>query len=164
MPHTDREEAERRLWDAIETDKLGMLGLIGGEAGHFQPMTAFWEEESRTLWFFSYGDTDLGRGAQGGAKAMFTFVDKGRKLWACVGGELHVHHDPARIDRFWNAVVAAWYPQGKDDPRLTLLHLKPDSAEVWINEKGPLRFAWEVLRANMTHSTPDPGRHEKLQL
>jgi general stress protein 26 len=164
MGDADRNEVEGKLFRAIENDKIGMLGLMGGEAGHFQPMTAFWEEETRTLWFYTYRDTDLYKAASDGRPAMFTFVDKSRKIWACLGGELHQHHDPERITKFWNAVVAAWYPRGKDDPELTLLHLKPDGGEVWINERGPLRFAWQVARANLSHTTPDPGQHHKLHL
>jgi general stress protein 26 len=164
MAEADRGEVEGKLFRAIEDDKIGMLGLVGGAAGHFQPMTAFWEEESRTLWFYTYRDAELCKAAAEGARAMFTFVDKDRKIWACLGGELHQHHDKQRIDKFWNAVVAAWYPNGRDDPNLTLLHLKAEDGEVWINEKGPLRFGLDMLKSNLGHTTPDPGRHEKIQL
>ena len=163
MAHSTGAEAERKLIKAIQDDRIGMLGLVGGESGHYQPMTAFWEEETNSLWFFTYRDTDLAQAAGDGAHAMFTFVDKGHSLWACIGGELHRHDDPARMDKFWNPVVAAWYPEGRDDPKLTLLHLKPDSGEVWINEKGPVRFGLDILKANATKTTPQPGLHEEIR-
>jgi general stress protein 26 len=161
----ERTEVENKLFKAIESDKIGMLGLMGGGAGHFQPMTAFWEPETNGLWFYTYKDVDLVRAAgEAGAPAMFTFQNKDASIWACIGGRLHQHHDPERINKFWGPVVAAWYPKGKDDPSLTLLHLKADSGEVWINEKGPLRFGLDVLKANLSHSTPDPGVHQPLNL
>ena len=164
MADADNQEAERKLFKAIEDDRIGMLGLVGGESGHYQPMTAFWEAETRTLWFYTYKDTQLAQESAQGKPAMFTFVDKGHKLWACIGGQLHQHHDPERIDKFWSPFVAAWFPEGKEDPRLTLLHLKADTAEVWINEKGPVRFGLDIVKSNLTSSTPKPGLHEEIKI
>ncbi len=61
-------------------------------------------------------------------------------------------------------MVAAWFPEGKDDPELTLLRLEPDDAEVWIANKGPIRFAFEIAKANLTDQEPDLGRHSRLDL
>jgi general stress protein 26 len=33
----------------------------------------------------------------------------------------------------WNRYVAAWFPGGKDDPKLTLLRLDAENAEIWID-------------------------------
>ena len=33
------------------------------------------------------------------------------------------------MDRYWNPVLSAWYPDGKDDPRLTLLRFDVDDGE-----------------------------------
>mgnify|MGYP006140606399 CR=1 FL=1 len=37
------------------------------------------------------------------------------------------------IDRLWNPFVAAWYQEGKDDPKLALLRLDAERAEIWEN-------------------------------
>src|SRR5690349_2440011 len=113
-------EIEEKLWKAIEHHKTGMLGL-SGERDHFQPMTAFAEPETGTIWFFTSKDTDLARAAALGAEVMFTFQSP--HLYACIGGRVSHDHDAARIDKFWNPSVAAWFPEGKDDPSLTLLRL-----------------------------------------
>lgn len=155
----DRDAVERRLWKEIQDEQIGMLGLAGSEQ-HFQPMTAFAEKDAGHIWFFTYKDTDLA--AQAGGKAMFVFQTKG--LWACIDGRLSQQHDRARIDKYWNAVVAAWYPEGKDDPRLTLLRLDADEAAVWISEAGPVKFAWEIARANAQHRRPDLGGRADLDL
>ena len=48
-----------------------------------------------------------------------------------------VTHDPATIERLWNPFVAAWY-EGKDDPKLTLLRLDAEHAEVWLDASSLL--------------------------
>lgn len=154
-------DVERRLWDAIEDHRTGMLGLTGGD-DHFQPMTAFVEKETGSIWFFTSKDTDLARAAAPGADAMFTF--QSRNLYACLAGRLTLENDRARIDRYWNAHVAAWYPQGKDDPSLTLMRLDAADAAVWLVEGGLVKYALEVVKANVSKSTPDVGERRDLNL
>lgn len=156
----DRVAVERRLWKELQDTRTGMLGLVGGAPRHFQPMTAFVEPETRELWFFTRDDTELVQELEGARTAMF--VVQSKEVQACIGGELSVRKDNARMDKYWNAVVAAWYPQGKDDPRLTLLRLHLADAEVWLSQAGPVRFAWEIAKANATHHIPDVGGHTRL--
>lgn len=164
MSEPDRKDFEDKLWKTIEHDRTGMLGLVGPGAGHFQPMTAFGEKGEGALWFFVRRDNDLIRQAGSGAKAMFTLSSKDRDLWACIGGELSEQHDQSRIDKYWNPVAAAWFPEGKDDPQLTLLRLELQDAEAWLSTKGPVRFAYEVVKANLTRSEPDVGSKTHLDL
>jgi general stress protein 26 len=140
---SDTAAARKRLWEEIEKRPTGMLGLVGGAPHHFQPMTATLERDEGRLWFFSYMDTDLAQSAIGGHEAMFV-LQRNHKFYACVEGDLNVRPDRERVDRYWNPAVAAWYPGGKDDPRLTLLCLELQDAVVWIHEAAPVRFALEM--------------------
>lgn len=153
-------DVKDRLWKAIDHDHTGMLGLTQ-DAHHFQPMTAFVERESDTLWFFTRTDTELAQSvAANGADAAFVFLD--RKLQACIDGRLTLSHDRERIDRFWNAGTAAWYPSGKDDPSLMLMRLDVREAAVWVREGGVLKYALEIAKANANHTTPDVGERRDL--
>ena len=161
----DPAAVEKRLWSEIEKAHLGMIGIVDGPPQHFQPMTAFVAEEDGEVWFFTRAETDLARDASHGPRqAMFTIQAKDREFQACVAGELTVEMDREKIDRWWNPMVAAWYPQGKDDPDLRLLRLKCHDARVWISEGGPIKYAWEVAKANATHRTPDMGGRTDVTL
>lgn len=153
-------EIKDRLFKAIDSEHTGMLGLTH-DNHHFQPMTAFAEREDGVLWFFTRKDTDLAQSVSAGAAdAAFMFLDK--KLQACIDGRLSLSHDRARIDKYWNAHVAAWYPDGKDDPQLTLLRLDISEAAVWITEGGLLKYVFEVAKANVGKSTPDVGERRDV--
>jgi general stress protein 26 len=162
---TDPHEVAQRLWKEIAKARYGMLGVVGGApVQHFQPMTAFAEPEDGQIWFFTRTDTDLARALADGAEAMFVVQARDQDFQACVGGRLEVKPDRERMDRFWNPIVAAWYPQGKDDPALTLLRLDARDAAVWMSEAGPVRFAWEIAKANLSHRQPDLGEKAHLDL
>lgn len=155
----DQSEVQERLWNEVEKHQIGMLGLLG-DAHHFQPMTAFVDREANEIWFYTYKDTDLARSLASHGRAAFIFQT--RELQACIDGQLVEDRNPERLERHWSAHVAAWYPGGKDDPRLTMLRLDCTEAAVWLTEVGPVRYAWEIARANATKRQPDLGDRADL--
>ena len=68
-----------------------------------------------------------------GARAIVTFASKGHDLFASIQGALTLDQDATTIDRLWNPHVAAWYEGGKNDPKLALLRLDAERAEIWEN-------------------------------
>lgn len=127
------QELEDKFWRALKSDRTIMLGLVDVEDGHARPMTAQRDGDSGPLWFFTSTDSDLGQQLMSGpARAIATFAAKGHDLFACLHGELRVDNDRAVIDRLWNPFVAAWY-DGKDDPKILLLRLDAEHAEIWEN-------------------------------
>jgi general stress protein 26 len=134
-------EIEKKFWKALSGDRTAMLGLSGIEEGHAQPMTAqilHEEDERGPIWFFTAKDTDLVLAMGNGHRANLQFASKGHDLFASVQGELTPDNDRATIDRLWNRFVAAWYPGGKDDPKLQLIRFEPFHAQIWLNENSAL--------------------------
>lgn len=156
--HLTAADAEQAFWDSLKKSNTGLLGL--DQPGyHAQPMTAFREEETGTIWFFTRDDTDLAKDASvAGQSAMFHYGSKDQTVWACIHGDLSVHgQDREIIDRYWNPVLAAWYPGGKGDPHLTILRFDAGDGRVWVSEGGLLKFAFEIAKANITKTLPDAG-------
>lgn len=150
-------EAETEFWKSLKESNTGMLGLdLPGH--HSQPMTGFGEPQTGTIWFFTRDDTDFARDvAVGGQMGMFTYQARDQKVQACIHGALSVDNDRGRIERFWNPVIAAWYPGGKEDPDLVLVRFDAEDGRVWVSDKGVLGFAYQVLKANLTRTLPDAG-------
>jgi len=161
---TDREAVEKRLWSEIEKQHLGMLAIVDGEPQHFQPMTAFADKDAGRIWFFTRSDTDLARDAADGHQAMFVIQAKDRELQACISGVLSRQVDREKLEEFWSPHVAAWFPEGKDDPKLAMLCRDCEDARVWVSEAGPIRYAWEVAKANVQHELPDIGGKADVNL
>jgi general stress protein 26 len=132
---------QTRLWGAIESRGIGMLGLTKSGL-HAQPMVVFVERRRKRLWFIARNDTDLVRSVGDGGSGDFVFQDG--ELMASIAGALSVVEDRRRMGRYWNAAVAACLPEGLHDPRLILLRMDCVDAEVWISGMGLTKFAWEI--------------------
>jgi general stress protein 26 len=131
MPTAD--ELKEKFWKALKTDMTMMIGLDGIEDGHARPMTAQIEGDSGPIWFFTAKDNVLAMRAAASGRAIATFTSTGHELFATVHGRLSVDTNRAVIDRLWNRYVAAWYEGGKEDPKLALLRLDPETAEIWLD-------------------------------
>ena len=132
-------ELEAKFWKALKSDMTAMLGLAGGEGGgRAQPMTAqLGEREGRgPIWFFTSKETDLVRELGSGAPALLHFASKDHELFASLEGRLVPDNDQATIDRLWNRFVAAWFEEGRNDPKLQLIRFDPEAAQIWLNENS----------------------------
>jgi general stress protein 26 len=142
------QELTSKFWKALASDRTMMLGLDGVEDGHTRPMTAQFENDQSPLWFFAAKDHALTQKIGPRQRAIATFAAKGHDLFATVQGTLSVNTDRAVVDRLWNRDVAAWYPQGKDDPNLVLLRLDAQQAEIWLHESSLFAGAKLLLGAD----------------
>ena len=129
---TDDAKIEARFWNSLAAERVVMLGMDGIEDGFARPMIVQIDEERSPLWFFTSSENHIVEALAQGRRAIATFADKG-ELYASIQGSLSLSQDRAMIDRLWNPQVAAWYEDGKDDPKLRLLRFDAERAEIWLD-------------------------------
>lgn len=147
-----------RFFRALKHSPFIMIGL-DDTPDHSQPMTAqTLEDRQNRLWFFTSRDNRL---AVGGA-AMAQFVSKGHDFFACLHGILSADEDRAMVDRLWSKQVEAWFPGGKDDPKLLLLRYDVESAEFW---EGDVSITGQVkMLFGGTIKPSETGQHAEVSL
>jgi general stress protein 26 len=127
-------ELEAQFWKSLKSDMTVMLGLDGVEDGYARPMTAQLEHETGgPIWFFTSKDSAIVHQLTKGDRAIATFASKGHDVFATIHGRLSLSTDREIVDRLWNRYIAAWYEGGKDDPKLALLRLDAETAEIWTD-------------------------------
>jgi general stress protein 26 len=158
-----KEAPATQLWEQIDAVHAGMLGLEGSIT-HMQPMAPYSDPQTNTVWFFSRTDSELARMVRPGSRAHFCVVGQHHDYYACLAGPIELRKDMAKIDAHWSSIVEAWYEDGKHDPALTMLALHIDDAEIWASTGNPIKFGWEIAKANLQdHTIPDVGVHHHLR-
>jgi len=146
------------FWKALEHSPFLMVHLRGDPA-HSLPMTAQLDRNAdHEFWFYTSRDNRL---AAGGS-AMAQFASKGHDLFACIAGTLQEETDPAVIDRYWSKQVEAWYPGGRNDPKLLMLRFELGDAEIWTVDMGVKGFF--KLMTGQTIPPQEAGRHAQVAL
>jgi len=123
----DPHEAKEKFWKALDHSPFVFLQLDGSPHGAV-PMTAQLDEEADSaIWFFTSRDHHFAAGGP----ATATFAAKDHGLFARFEGHLAEETSRERLDKEWSRPVAAWFPQGKDDPNLLMLRMDLGAAEIW---------------------------------
>lgn len=135
---SNEQELVEKFWKALKSDMTVLLALPDADEGHSRPMTAQLDDQrdDSPIYFFASKDSDWVSLLANHSRAMLHFASKDHDVFASVHGELSIDQDRAMIDRLWNPFVAAWYEGGKDDPKLLLLRLDPEQAQIWLNENS----------------------------
>ncbi len=141
------EQLQERFWKALRAQRTVMLGLEGIQDDHTRPMTALFEGDAAPLWFFTSVDAAMVKALPTRSRAVACYAAKGHELFAAIHGPVTREHDRAVIDRLWNPFVAAWY-SGRDDPRIAVLRLDAEHAEIWLNDSPVLSGVRILLGAD----------------
>ncbi len=147
---------ERQLWERLEQQRAGMLG-VAGDAGHMQPMSHFVDEDLKTLYFVIARDAGLLRDIGQGAMAEYVVVGKEEDYHASLRGPIRQSGDRAKLDEIWNSLVSAWFEGGPEDPNVVLLEMPLRDAAIWASTDSGVEFALEIAKAHVTGDEPDVG-------
>ncbi len=156
------ENPQRHLLEEIKGARCVMLGSPSHDA-HMQPMAPQVDVDAGVIYFYSDNTSELGRSILTEPDAVH-MCHISNDYQACVKGKLSPHGDLATVDKFWNPMVAAWYPGGKTDPKLMMLKFEPQDANVWASDKSMLGVLFEMTKANLTGKTPEMGKSKAIQL
>ena len=153
-------DLEKKFWKALDSDRTVFLSCDGALP---RPMYAAFDEAKSPIWFFTQWDSDLGRVLKTEPKSgLMTFAAKGHDLWASVSGRLTVENDHATIERLWNPIVAAWYPEGKTDPNLCLIRYDAREAEIWDDASSIVAGVKSILGIDPKSDADDKQAHVRL--
>lgn len=157
---TTEADIRDRFWKDLKASPFLMVALDNSPQ-HSLPMTAHFDEgASGPLWIYTAQDNRLVTGLAHGGSAMAQFVAKGHDLFACIHGMLTIDNNPAAIDRFWSPKVAAWYPQGREDPSLTMLRFDIEDVEIWLADSGATGLFKRMFGGNPRAEAA--GKHAEL--
>lgn len=154
---------QEQLLEELKSARCVMLGTPHEHDKHMQPMSPQIDVDDQAIYFYSDNTSELGQAViKGSGKTHMCHIDDDYQ--ACVSGILSVHDDPETVEKFWNPIVAAWYPGGKTDPKLMMLKFVPIDAAIWATDKSTIGFVYEVAKANIKNELPDMGDMKVVNL
>ena len=153
-----RSEVERALRAHLRGLGAAML-VIRDADGHPRARPMWVADCSREgdLWFVTSAESGTVDELQHDPRVMVTMQSSHRYL--SITGRATVIDDRRQIDNLWRPSMGAWFAEGKDDPRLVIVRVIGERAEVW-SEAGVFAHAFEATRALLTgHRPAQRGRH-----
>lgn len=151
----------------IKSVRFGMFTTVD-QHGHLtsQPMTNQELDADGALWFYTSTATDLWENIAASPKVNVSFAEPADNLYVSISGTAERIVDRARIRALWNPMVAAWFPNGVEDPHVVLVKVVARTVHFWDSNDNKVTQMFEMAKAAITGTRPDilPGEHGKIAL
>jgi general stress protein 26 len=157
MAQEDRE----KLRSLLKKFRTGMLTSRAADGRiRARPMSVAKLGERDELFFATSRETEKTEDVEGEGDVAVTFQSS--DVYVSLTGKGNVTSDRKTIDEVWSEAMRVWFPNGKDDPALCIVCVRPVEAEYWDNSgaKG-LKYLFDAAKAYVTGTTPEatPQQH-----
>lgn len=159
-------EAIEKLKKMVDSIDIGMLSTFtkGTNYPHSIPMSRQEVDDNGNIWFLFSAESDTHQHLQQNKEVSLTFADIKSYEFLSINGTGEVSRDAARIDKYWNDMIAAWFEKGKEDPNIRILKITPAEAHYLDNKTNKLITFFKVAASAVTGSKMDIGREGDLNI
>lgn len=160
------QEAIEKLKDMVDKIDMGMMGTYqeGSEFIYAVPMSRQEVDEQGNIWYLLSSESETYHNLEKNKNVSILFSDTSNFNFLSLNGQAEISQDQARIDKYWNKMVEAWFEKGKEDPRIRVLKVVPSEAHYWDNKTNKLVTMFKVLSSAVTGQKLDIGREGELNV
>jgi general stress protein 26 len=157
------QEGIAKIGELIEDIRICMMTTAAGD-GSFdsRPMATQKTEFDGTLWFLTRGESGKVAEIVSDGHVSLLYSDPGDSSYVAVKGRASISHDRTKIHELWNPMYKAWFPEGEDDPAITVLKVTVTEAQYWEASSSKLVFGIKYLAAAVTGGKVDVGEQGKV--
>lgn len=160
-------ESPSVLWPKIKRAHIGMF-TTQDEHGHLisHPMTNQQVDQDGVLWFFASDQSAIAHNIGMNPDVNVSFMRPDENLYVSVCGQAEEIKDRRKIREMWSPELGTWFPEGEDDPHLSLIKVTVHSAEYWDLEANKMLQLFKLAKAMVTGNPPDagPSSHGRVTL
>ena len=157
-------EQYKKIHDLIKDIHVAMLTTEGSDGKlHSRPMATQEAEFDGSVWFLSRQSSGKVTDIQHEANVNLAYSDS-KHAFVTLSGKAEIQKDRKKIDELWNPLYKAWFPEGKDDPEITVIQVKVEDAEYWEAPSNAIVRNVKILSAAITGGNVSVGEHEKVSL
>lgn len=128
-----------------------------------RPMASQGVDETGTVWFLSSSETDKNKDIEKDPRVTLVAQNNSKYEYVQLNGRATIHRDRALIDKYWTKMAEAWF-DGKDDPRVTVLAVHPESGHYWSTQNGKIVSGAKMLLSALGAKVDDGGVDGELRL
>lgn len=133
------EEAISKLKDIAEGIDICMFCTeVEGLPFSTRPMSTQEVDEEGNFWFFSRRGSNKNKEVLQDDTVQLIYADRSKNQFLSVTGDVDVFLNHHKIEELWSGVMKAWFEEGKDDPELTLIRVRPTESYYWDTKDGKI--------------------------
>lgn len=150
-----------KLLNLIEDQNVAMLTTQQND-GHLKsrPMGISELNEDGSIWFFSNENSCKANEIEAHPKVNLSIIDSKNQGYVSISGKASIVHDTEKMKELMSPMVKAWFPDGVDDPTISLIKVEMDKAAYWTNDGNRMTQLFELGKAWVMGERAEVGEHE----
>ena len=165
MTQWNKTESLQYLQNKIKEVRTAMLTTYSQDKGfRSRPMGTADVDSEGNIWFFTDEFSQKVSDISVENMVSLTYSDPKNHTYLSIVGEASIVNDEQKKKDLWNPFVKAFFPNGVDDPKLTLIKIIPHDAEYWDSSSSSMVVLFHVLKAAVTGKQYNEGEHGKIEL
>ncbi len=158
------EAAVSKLKVLVDKIDIGMLCSFprGEDYPYAVPMSRQEVDEEGNIWYLFSAESHTFEHLQQNKNVSIQFSHVGDYNFLSVNGTAEISAEQARIDKYWNKMMEAWFEKGREDPAIRLLKVTPLEAKYWDNKTNKLVTVFKVAVSAISGKDLDIGREGTL--
>jgi general stress protein 26 len=122
-----------------------------------RPMSTQKVEEDGSIWFMSSIESHKNEELADDDHLQLIYSHPGSMTFMTVHGTATISRDRKKIEELWKPHIKAWFTEGKDDPRITLIKVTPNEAYYWDTRHNKMIAFLKMMASAATGKTMDDG-------
>ena len=125
-------KAFAKLKELVNDIDIAMVTSVTVEGGlRSRPMVTREFEDDGVLWFFASDDSSLAVDLQEEHAVNVSYAEPKDHCYISITGNATLVHNSEKARKLWASSLKPYFPRGLDDPHLTLMNVRIETAEYW---------------------------------
>ena len=127
------EEAIEKIKELVGKSKTCFFctHIVTGQAFATRPMAVQDVDDQGHLWFLSADDSHKNQDLKSDQHVQLLFQGSSYSDFLSLYGTTTITRDKKKIDELWKPIYKDWFTEGKDDPRISVIKVRPEDGYYW---------------------------------
>jgi general stress protein 26 len=150
------------VWKLIDAIPIAMVVTHEGQGQNMRarPMAVRPAREEGAVYFLTDADTPKAEEIRRNQSVCLALADNKAQKYVSISGHAEMIDDKERVKKYWSVYDKAFWPD-KNDPRIRILRVTPESAEFWEGA-GMVVTAVKLVAAIASGERMNLGDNEKV--
>lgn len=129
-----------------------------------RPMSVQQMDQLGNLWFLSANDSHKNAEIEANPVVNLYFQGSAHSDFLNLTGVASISENKEKIKELWEPLLKTWFTEGENDPRISVICVKPIDAYYWDTKHGNAIAGIKMLIGAMTGTTLDDSIEGKLHI
>lgn len=136
--------------------------LDSNDGSTARPMSTKKVDEEGNIYFISARDSDKNREIQEDKRVQLYYSHPSKSSFLVVTGDASAFYDRQVIEEIFSALDKTWFKEGKDDPNISIIKVKPVVAYYWDTKGSKMINFFKMIASVATGKTLLDAEEGKL--